>query len=301
MQKIAISVGGGGDKTFFFAGVIYYLKKKFDIVEIFTVSGSSYSIPLTYDASTIGQATSNISKFDLLSYMQKVPRDQILERRGLVEFDKDIFGNLEVITKIKRGSAHKPIISPIAVDINNKRTVRLNNIRFGVAAAGSFSFPLFIAPLNYHNLSLLDGGLTGNVNLMYLEKYKNIPTVALELDFSNFDQSVSGLYDSMKLGMKRLDMNATSFYDLYKLIKHDKFIMKLIKGFSYRSRGTSNFMFTLTGLSSGLILNTRSKVDLFMKGYLAGEHVYTKMDYYISSGVWKQVQNLNSIININEI
>jgi len=301
-QKIAVSVTGGGDKTFIFAGILYFLKDKYDIVEINLVSGSSYSVPLTFNQSSLSAASNAITKFNLLSFAKALPKDQILERRGLLEFDPEMYSNIESVCKLKKGTQNDTIFNPIAVDLNKRTTVQLKNIRYGIAAAASFTFPLLFAPLKYKNMLLVDGGIGGNVNLDALSKHKSIPTIAFEFDPGGVeDVSVSAL-KTLKYGLKRLPIKKSALIDLIRLGRNDKYLMKLMKGATSKSRGNSNFIFTLTNTGSqGLMLPNAEKQKIFMNGYTLGEHIYTKLDYYISTGVWKKVYNLNTIIDSDEI
>lgn len=300
-QKIAISVTGGGDKTFIFAGIIYFLKDKYDIVEINLVSGSSYSVPLTFNQSSLSAASNAITKFNILSFAKVLPKDQIAERRGLMEFSEELYSNLEAVCKLKKGSDGDTIFNPIAVDLNKRTTVQLKNLRYGIAAAASFTFPLLFAPLKYKNMLLVDGGIGGNVNLDVLSKHKSIPTIAFEFDpGSDGDIAVAAL-KTLKYGFKKLPIQKSALLDLMKLARTDKYLMKLMKGANSKSRGSSNFIFTLTNTGTqGLMLPNSEKQKIFMNGYTLGEHIYTKLDYYISTGVWKKVSNLNTIINSDE-
>jgi len=301
-QKIAVSVTGGGDKTFIFAGILYFLKDKYDIVEISLVSGSSYSVPLTYNQSSLSAANNAISKFNLLSFAKAIPRDEILDRRGLLEFDPEIYQALETVCKLKKGNQGDTVFNPIAVDLNKRKTIELKNIRYGIAAAASFTFPLLFAPLQYKNMLLVDGGIGGNVNLDVLSKHKSIPTIAFEFDSGDVENITLSATKTIRYGLKKLPIKKSSLIDLIKLSKHDKYLVKLMKGANSKSRGNSNFIFTLTDTESqGLMLPNSEKQKIFMSGYTLGEHIYTKLDYYISTGVWKKVSNLNTIINSNEI
>lgn len=301
-QKIAISVTGGGDKTFVFAGILYFLKDKYDIVEINLVSGSSYSVPLTYNQSSLSAANNAISKFNLLSFAKIIPNDEVLKRRGLLEFTPDIYQAIESVCKLKKGNQGNPVFNPIAVDLNKRQTVELKNIRYGIAASASFTFPLLFAPLKYKDMLLVDGGIGGNVNLNVLSKHKSIPTIAFEFDSGDIEDVALSAVKTIRYGLKKLPIKKSSLLDLIKLSKHDKYLIKLMKGANSKSRGNSNFIFTLTNASSqGLMLPNSEKQKIFMNGYTLGEHIYTKLDYYISTGVWKKVFNLNTIIDFNEI
>lgn len=299
-QKIAVAIAGGGDKTYVFSGIMFYLKQKYDIVEISTVSGSGYTVPFAINKDSLNSAANTFQKFNLLNFAKQIPSDQVLEKRGLFELDPKIYDYIEALSGVKKGASFKPKFSPYAVNIANDsyEVVNMTDYRFGLAVACSINVPFLFAPIKVNNMELVDGGLAGNVNLSIFSKYKNIPRIVL----MHTSPMPSVAYRTIIEGLKYLNVNIVSaISDLNKLIKNEK---KLAMH-SYRAAKINltadtpaNFIFNLHNINEGLILNEAKKKRLMVEGYMMADHIHSKMDYFIQSGLWRKLENEN-VIDLN--
>jgi len=292
-QSLVISLSGGGDRTFVLAGIIHFLKSKYDIKLIVTISGSSYTVPIALTAESISSALSRINRFDILNFAKEVPKDQILEKRGLFDIDESMYSYIESLTGVKKGASNYPIILPTAVDLAQEDlpVKFLGNMRFGMAVRASMAFPYLITPLKYRNHLFIDGGLKGDYQTEPLFKFKNTPKVVLNLA-EKID--TGALFDSIRYAMKQLKLPITKINDLRFLYKNDPLLKKVVKHIPRHFKKKANFIFNIHGLGKyNLILPSSQRQRLFLKGYFLGELIHAKIQYSLDYGTWKQYSSEN--------
>jgi len=291
--EIVISLSGGGDRTFVLAGIIHYLKTKYNIKLIVTVSGSSYTVPIAMASESITASLSRINRFDLLSFAKLNSSDEIIKKRGLFDINPEMYRYIEVLTGVTKGISSNPIYLPTAVDISKEDipVKYLGNMRFGMAVRASMAFPFLITPLYYRNSILVDGGLKGDYHTKPLGKYKNIPKVVLNLaDHIDY----GSLLTSIKYVFKQLNVPIFRLADLRKLYKEDEVLRKVSQHIPKHFTKNVNFIFNIHGLSKyNLLLPSTDKQKLFLKGYFLGEYISSKLDYALKFDTWKQYSSEN--------
>lgn len=298
-QKIAVAVAGGGDKTYVFAGILHYLQQKYDIVEISTISGSSYTVPLALSRGTLNSVAASFQKLNILDFAKILKPEEVLEKRGVMEIDPRFFRYIESLTGIKNGRTSTPKFTPYAVDISNPegyRTVDTSRMPFGVGVAASIALPFLFAPIRHGNLELVDGGIGGNVNLGIFKKYAKIPKVVL---MHTSDQGPA-MIKTLLAGIRYMKVPFSTVTSLHKLIKNEPKLFDACKRAPNinLTNYNANFIFNLHNVSEGLLLSESAKKKLLVEGYMMADHIYSTMDYFIRTGLWKKLENEN-VIDLN--
>ena len=292
-QDIVISLSGGGDRTFVLAGIIHFLKNKYNIRLIVTISGSSYTVPIALTAESISSALSRINRFDILNFAKEIPHDQILEKQGLFEIDPSMYSYIQSLTGVKKGTQHTPILLPTAVDMSKEDlpVKYLGNMEFGKAVRASMAFPYLITPLKSGKSLYIDGGLKGDYQTKPLSKFKNVPKIVLNLA-EKIDPGA--LLASIKYAMKQLKLPILKLKDLKYLYDNDQLLKKVTQFIPRHFKKNANFIFNIHGLSDyNLILPSNKRQKLFLKGYFLGELINAKIQYSLDYKTWTQYSNEN--------
>lgn len=288
-KKIVVALSGGGDRTYYYAGIIYGLKQKYDIVEISTVSGASYTVPLTINASNFSQALSMSTKFNPLDFVVETPNDKIMERKGLYSLNDRFYKYLKALIPAKTGAEHTPKLSPMASYISNQypESINLRNIPLTTAIAASISLPFLFTPIKFKGRELFDGALAGTVNTDIFKKYPKLPSIILKSE----KDEVAMITTVMK-GIKYLKSSPMKLFQIKKLADNNEVIKKIISHIARTTDTHGNFSINCDSVASyGLLLSDATKRKLFTLGYKKSFEIYPQLDYYITTGRYKQLIN----------
>jgi NTE family protein len=154
-KTISLVLGSGGARGLAHIGVIHWLEENGYKIE--SISGCSMGALIggIYAAGKLDDFESwvqAITKVDIVNLL-----DLSWKKSGLVKGDKIINTLTELVGDVVIEDL--PIVyTAVAADIHNEKEAWMNSGRLFDAIRASISLPLFLTPIRYKHLDLIDGG-----------------------------------------------------------------------------------------------------------------------------------------------